>query len=264
MCICKRLVGCQVAIAGKPAPTIGLGTSGEDWSAVRPPSQASQLPQGSCASARDWSAVRSPSQASQLPQLDWVHPGEIVRLSGRHRRQASPHNWTGYIRGRLVGCQAAIAGKPAPTIGLGTSGRDWSTVRPPSQASQLPQLDWVHPGGIGRLSGRHRSDAATRQASSHKKSEHIRLAFHHSTGRALARLQLLMLTHRPLERPSGGSAQWATRHGCRVSRARPWMADRGGPTEQDRSEGMPSLGEAPNDRGKSALVTFALFESDSL
>ncbi|TPG77893.1 hypothetical protein EAH74_26630 [Pseudomonas mandelii] len=27
--------------------------------------------------------------------------------------------------------------------------------------------------------------------------------------------------------------------------------DGGGPTEQDRSEGMPSLGEAPNDRGKS-------------
>ncbi|PMZ85123.1 hypothetical protein C1X61_29050 [Pseudomonas sp. FW215-T2] len=29
------------------------------------------------------------------------------------------------------------------------------------------------------------------------------------------------------------------------------MADRGGPTEQGRSEGMPSLGEAPNERGKS-------------
>ncbi|KDD69144.1 hypothetical protein V466_10140 [Pseudomonas mandelii PD30] len=42
------------------------------------------------------------------------------------------------------------------------------------------------------------------------------------------------------------------------------MADGGGPTEQDRSEGMPSLGEAPNESGKSALVTFALFESDSL
>ncbi len=38
-------------------------------------------------------------------------------------------------------------------------------------------------------------------------------ASHHSSGRALARLQLLILTHRPLERPSGGSAQWATRHG---------------------------------------------------
>ncbi|PNB71335.1 hypothetical protein C1X64_25325 [Pseudomonas sp. GW456-E7] len=29
-------------------------------------------------------------------------------------------------------------------------------------------------------------------------------------------------------RPSAGSAQWATRHGCRVSRPRPWMADGGG------------------------------------
>jgi hypothetical protein len=28
------------------------------------------------------------------------------------------------------------------------------------------------------------------------------------------------------------------------------MADGGGPTEQDRSEGMPSLSEAPNVRGK--------------
>jgi hypothetical protein len=86
---------------------------------------------------------------------------------------------------------------------------------------------------------------------------------HHSTGRALARLQLLILMHRPIERPSGGSAQWATRHGCRVSRPRPWMADGGGPTEQDRSEGMPSLGEAPNERGKSPWLLGAL-PSDSL
>ncbi len=127
-----------------------------------------------------------------------------------------------------------------------------------SRASPLPQLDGVHPEKIGRLTDRHR-----RQASSHNGAAYHG-AFHHSTGRALARLQLLILMHRPLERPSGGSAQWATRHGCRVSRARPWMADRGGPTEQDRSEGMPSLGEAPNDRGRSALVTLALFQSDPL
>ncbi len=68
---------------------------------------------------------------------------------------------------------------------------------------------------------------------------------------------------RPLERPSGGSAQWATRHGCRVSRPRPGMADGGGPTEQDRSEGMASISEPPNERGKSALVTLGLFQSDS-
>jgi hypothetical protein len=58
----------------------------------------------------------------------------------------------------------------------------------------------------------------------------------------------------PVGRPNAGSAQWATRHGCRVSRPRPWMADGGGPTEQDRSEGMPSLGEAPYVRGASAWL----------
>ena len=33
----------------------------------------------------------------------------------------------------------------------------------------------------------------------------------------------------PPREASGGSAQWATRHGCRVSRVGPWMARRGGP-----------------------------------
>jgi hypothetical protein len=97
----------------------------------------------------------------------------------------------------------------------------------------------------------------------HKADRRTAFASHHSTGRALARLQLLILMHRPIERPSGGSAQWASRHGCRVSRPRPWMADGGGPTEQDRSEGMPSLGEAPNERGKSPWLLGAL-PSDSL
>jgi hypothetical protein len=36
------------------------------------------------------------------------------------------------------------------------------------------------------------------------------------------------------------------------------MADGGGPTEQDRSESMPSLSEAPNVRGKSAWLLGAL------
>jgi hypothetical protein len=38
-------------------------------------------------------------------------------------------------------------------------------------------------------------------------------------------------------RLNGGFAQWAERHGCRESRPPPWMADGGGPTERDRSEG---------------------------
>ena len=84
-------------------------------------------------------------------------------------------------------------------------------------------------------------------------------ASHHSTGRALARLPLLIWMHRPLERPSGGSAQWATRHGCRVSRPRPWMADGGGPPEQCLRYGMPSLGEAPNG-GAKPFGSFLAFE----
>ncbi len=120
----------------------------------------------------------------------------------------------------------SFASKPAPTVGLGASQRDWLADRTPSLASQAPTID-----------------------------RYTALASHHSSGRALARLQLLILMHRPLERPSGGSAQWATRQGCRVSRPRPWMAGGGGPTEQDRSEGMPSHSEAPNERGKRALVT---------
>jgi hypothetical protein len=137
-CIWERLVGWQAAIAGKPAPTVGLGTSGRDWSAVRPPSRASSLPQGigciwerlvGCqaaiagrpaptvglgASGRDWLAGRPPSLASSLPQ------------------------GIGCIWERLVGWQAAIAGKPAPTVGLGASERDWSAVRPPSSKGRPP------------------------------------------------------------------------------------------------------------------------------
>jgi hypothetical protein len=73
----------------------------------------------------------------------------------------------------------------------------------------------------------------------------------------------LIWMHRRLGRPRGGSAQWATRHGGRVSRPLPWLAVGGGPTEQDRSEGMPSHSEAPNDRGKSPWLLGA-FPSDSL
>ncbi|TPG84040.1 hypothetical protein EAH74_14225 [Pseudomonas mandelii] len=52
------------------------------------------------------------------------------------------------------------------------------------------------------------------------------------------------------QRPNAGVAQGAPRQGCRGSRPRPWMADGGGPPEQCRSEGMPSLGEAPNGGAK--------------
>ena len=64
-------------------------------------------------------------------------------------------------------------------------------------------------------------------------------------------LLLWLLDLLPLsQRPNAGVAQGAPRQGCRGSRPRPWMADGGGPPEQCRSEGMPSLGEAPNGGAK--------------
>jgi hypothetical protein len=67
-------------------------------------------------------------------------------------------------------------------------------------------------------------------------------------------------------RLNGGFAEWAERHGCRESRPPPWMADGGGPTELDRSEGTPTK-EGPN-REQALLVTFGwsgsrLFKSNS-
>jgi hypothetical protein len=43
--------------------------------------------------------------------------GRIRYLCGRHREQARSHRDWMFGRKRLVGCQAAIAGKPAPTGG---------------------------------------------------------------------------------------------------------------------------------------------------
>jgi hypothetical protein len=81
-------------------------------------------------------------------------------------------------------------------------------------------------------------------------------AFHHSTGRALARLQLLILICLPLRKAEWRFCAVGNPAGCRVSRARPWMADRGGPTEQDRSEGTPSPGEGP-DAGAKPFASFS-------
>ncbi|MDQ0980976.1 hypothetical protein QFZ45_004154 [Pseudomonas synxantha] len=62
------------------------------------------------------------------------HPG---RLSGRHREQAPSHIWTETISQILVGCQAAIGGRPPPTFGPGHSfsAREvWPSQPPPSAA----------------------------------------------------------------------------------------------------------------------------------
>jgi hypothetical protein len=209
----QRIVGFQNAFASKLAPTVGLRTSAKTWSAVRPPSRAGSLRQLDCVhlqktgqlsgrlreqahsyswiayickkqvscqaafasrltptvglrtSAKNRSAVRPPSRAGSLPQLDCVHLQKTGRLSGRLREQARSHSWIAYICKKQVGCQAAFASKLAPTVGLRTSAKNRSAVRPPSRASSLPQLDCVHLQKTGRLSGRHRE-----RARSHRKA----------------------------------------------------------------------------------------------
>jgi hypothetical protein len=130
---------------------------------------------------------------------DWVYLPEPGRLAGRHREQAHSHIWTAYIREKLVGCQVAIAGKPAPTgvgstcqsqvgcqvaiasrltptFGPHTFGRNWSAVRPPSLASQLPQ-------GLG-LPARNwsavRSPSRAGSLLQKAKANQPRFALHHS------------------------------------------------------------------------------------
>ncbi len=61
---------------------------------------------------REWSAAKPSSQASQLPQFDRVFPGEIGRCQGAFAGKPCSYSLNEYIRERLVGCQDAFAGKP--------------------------------------------------------------------------------------------------------------------------------------------------------
>ncbi|SDU39272.1 hypothetical protein SAMN05216475_2892 [Pseudomonas synxantha] len=121
--ISQILVGCQAAIGGKPLPHLGRDHQ----------SNTGRL------SGRH-------RGASPLPHLGRDHQSNTGRLSGRHRGQAPSHTWTETISQILVGCQAAIGGKPPPTLGPRPSVKYWSAVRPPSGASRivappLPHLD---------------------------------------------------------------------------------------------------------------------------
>ncbi|SDK73163.1 hypothetical protein SAMN04490190_1313 [Pseudomonas libanensis] len=69
------------------------------------------------------------------------HPG---RLSGRHRGQAPSHIWTETTRQILVGCQAAIGGKPPPTFGPRPSVKYWSAAKPPSGIKPPPTFGPGH------------------------------------------------------------------------------------------------------------------------
>ncbi|TWC27817.1 hypothetical protein FBY05_101685 [Pseudomonas sp. SJZ083] len=212
-----------------------------------------------------------PSRAGSLLQLDWVHLRNIDRLAGRLRWQASSHNWIGCIRKMLVGCQAAFAPtvecgylqeigrlsgphreQAHSYSGMGVPAKYWSAGRPPSLAGQLPQLDWVYPQNVGRLSGRLRGQASShsgmwvpardwsavrppsRASLAPTRVRCTRFALHHSLGRALARL-LLILICPPLReaewrRSSGGWARSAVR------RSR---------THREEVEAKPTGGDAP-------------------
>ncbi len=145
-----------------------------------------------------------------VPRLGSACPHSGIAPGARRHR---PSMAGGGYRGILAAVPPAqylrsASGKGADRSRSRSKAKATATARSTaSRAGSLPQLDWVHPGEDWSV------DRPPSQASqlpqkirAHPKSEHIRLAFHHSTGRALARLQLLMLTHRPLERPSGGSA----------------------------------------------------------
>jgi len=120
------------------------------------------------------------------------------------RPTGRPVCWVRSSAGYLVDWQAVIASKLAPTVDPGMSERNWSAGRPPSRASSLPQK------------------SKGRSAYTH--------ALHHSSGRALARLQLLILIHPPPRK-----AEWRCLSGdwraapfdaveliaCRSKRSRP-------------------------------------------
>jgi hypothetical protein len=59
-------------------------------------------------------------------------------------------------------------------------------------------------------------------------------------------------------RLNAGLAQWAEPHGCGESAVRTWMSVRRGPTERDRSEGIPTK-EEPNQEHK-PLVTWGFIK----
>ena len=122
--------------------------------------------------ARDWSAVRPPSRASLAPTVEWVYLQEIGRLSGRLRGQASLLQWNGGYLQEIGWLSGRLREQARSYSGMGIPARDWLAVRPPSRASLAPT-----------------------------RTQRTAFDSHHSSGRALARLQLLILIYPPL---SGG------------------------------------------------------------
>ena len=147
----------------------------------------------------------------------------------------------------VVDCWAAIASKLAPTVGPGTPERNWLAGRPSSRASPLPQ------GGAGciceRLVGWQAAFVGTPPGASplpqksNGRSAYT-FALHHSSGRALARLQLLILIHPPPRqaewRCSSGDWRAAPFGAAELIACRSREADRRAmPPDEYRSEGTP-------------------------
>ena len=138
-----------------------------------------------------------------------------------------------HVRKKLVGWQAAFAGRPAPI------GND------------------LHLQEIGRLSGRLRGQASLLQG-----VRCTRFAFHHSLGRALARL-LLILICPPLReaewrRSSGGGRVAPCGEAAHIERRSKRSRPEAMPPDECRSEGTPSLGEGP-DAGAKPFAYFSAF-----
>ena len=128
--------------------------------------------------------------------------------------------------------------KPAHTIGLSTSGKYWSAARPPSRASLAP----------------------TKSKAESKTDQRTPLALHHSTGRALARLQLLILLCPPLREAewrcsAGGWARSAVRRSRTHREEVVAKQTVGDAPDEYRNEGTPSLSEGP-DAGASLFGYF--------
>jgi len=105
------------------------------------------------------------------------------------------------------------------------------------------------PTKSGRLSGSHRQ-----QAGSHRGAAYTH-ASHHSSGRALARLQLLILIHPPprqaeWRRLSGGGRVAPCGEAAHIERRSSRSRPEAMPPDECRSEGTPSSSEGPYVRGE--------------
>jgi hypothetical protein len=117
--------------------------------------------------------------------------------------------------------------------------------------------DWIRQEEIGRLSGRHREQAPTQKIGVRRSP----FALHHSTGRALARLQLLILIYPPLRKAewrcsSGGRRAAPFDEVERIERRLKRSQPEAMPPDECRNEGTPSLGEGPDAWGEPFWVLF--------